>query len=272
MKLKYKLIIVSFILVVSLQAQKGWEVGPFLGVSNYFGDLNTSYDFTEIGPAAGALARYNFNNRINAKFEAQYTFIRGNDKDSPNSFEIRRNLSFKTDIIDASAQLEFNFFPYIHGSKDYNFTPYLSGGLAVLAHSPKARLDGEWHRLRPLGTEGQGEGEEYNFVTGAFVIGGGFKWDLNEDWSINIEVGARALFSDYIDDVSGTYASQASLRLRRGEIAALLADRSEGEKIGEPGRQRGNSRDNDNYTIFGVALVYYFGNLQCPDLGKSGRW
>lgn len=268
MKLRLYVLLVLLTLGISSNAQKGWEAGPFVGISNYFGDLNTSFDFSEFGPAIGGMARYNYNNRINSKFGLHYTYIYGDDADSPNSFEIRRNLSFRTDIIDLSAQMEFNFFPYIHGSKDYYFTPYLSGGFNLIVYSPKAKLDGNWHNLRPLGTEGQSEGQEYDQVSGSFVIGGGFKWDLNEDWSMNIEVGIRSLFTDYIDDVSTTYGNQASIRLRRGEIAAELADRSIGEKIGEPGRQRGNSRDRDSYTIFGVGLVYYFGTLECPDIAK----
>jgi hypothetical protein len=201
-----------------------------------------------------------------------YTFIYGDDVNSPNSFEIRRNLSFRTDILDLGAQLEFNFFPYIHGSKEYYFTPYFTGGFNILMYSPKAKLDGTWHNLRPLGTEGQLEGEEYGLISGGFIIGGGFKWDLSEDWSMNIELSARRLLTDYVDDVSRTYPNSSSLRTRRGDIAADLSDRSIGEKIGELGRQRGNSRDNDTYTLFSVGLVYYFGTLPCPDLSNKSSW
>lgn len=272
MNLKYILLIVAITLTIQVSAQKGWEVGPWLGISNYFGDLNTSYDFTEIGPAGGVIARYNHNARINTKFGLNYTFIYADDADSPNSFEQRRNLSFRNDIAELSGQVEFNFFPLIHGSKEYFFTPYLFGGFNVLLHSPKTKYEGTWHRLRPLGTEGQLEGEEYGIFSGGFIIGGGFKWDISEDWSVNIELSARRLITDYIDDVSGTYPNSTSLRNRRGEIAAELSDRSIGEKIGEFGRQRGNSRDNDTYTLFGVGLVYYFGTLECPDLSNRSKW
>ncbi len=257
---------------LALYAQKGWEVGPTVGVSNYFGDLNTSFDFTELGPAIGATARYNFNNRINSKLGLNYTFLYGDDADSPNTFERRRNLSFRTDVVDLAAQMEFNFFPYIHGSKEYFFTPYLLGGFNILYYVPTARLDGVSYTLRNLGTEGQAEGDEYSLISGGLLIGGGFKWDLTENWSMNVEISARNLFTDYIDDVSGTYPNPTSLAVRRGEIAAALSDRSEGEQIGEPGRQRGNSRDNDTFTIFNVGIVYYFGTLPCPDLGKKGIW
>ena len=221
--MKYKLIVVSLFCFLSLHAQKGWELGPMLGASNYFGDLNTSFDFTEIGPAIGGIARYNFNNRINGKMGLNYTFLYGNDENSPNTFERRRNLSFRTDVIDFTSQVEFNFFPYIHGSKEYSFTPYLLGGLNILYFRPTASLDGETYNLRPLGTEGQPVGEDYGIISGGLVFGGGFKWDVSENWSMNIEWSARSLFTDYLDDVSGTYPNPTSLRTRRGEIAAALS-------------------------------------------------
>ncbi|WP_284284361.1 type IX secretion system protein PorG [Portibacter lacus] len=272
MKLKNILIIACCFVSTLSNAQKGWELGPWIGISNYFGDLNTNFDFTEIGPAAGVIARYNWNNRINSKMGLNYTFLYGDDQDSPNSFENRRNLSFRTDLVDFTAQMEFNFFPYIHGSKEYFFTPYLLGGINILYFNPRAKLDDEWHALRPLGTEGQAVGEEYGIINGGVVLGGGFKWDLNRDWSFNIEIALKRLFTDYLDDVSGTYPNATSLRARRGDIAAELSDRSVGEKIGELGRQRGNSRDKDTYTMFGVGLVYYFGTIPCPEIGNKSLW
>lgn len=272
MKLRLNIILALLLLASLSYAQKGWEVGPSIGIGNYFGDLNTSFDFTEIGPAAGIIARYNLNNRISTKMGLNYVLLYGDDQDSPNSFEQRRNLSFRNNVADFTGQIEFNFFPYIHGSKDYFFTPYLMGGLNMIYHAPQAKHEGQWYNLRQLGTEGQLEGEEYSLVTGGFVIGGGFKWDINEDWSFNVEIGLRNLLTDYLDDVSSVYPNPTSLETRRGEIAALLSDRSEGEPIGIPGRQRGNSRDRDRYTIFNIGIVKYFGTLPCPDLGSKGLW
>ncbi|WP_235297735.1 type IX secretion system protein PorG [Portibacter marinus] len=263
---------ILFLLSLQVYGQKGWEVGSWIGVSNYFGDLNTSFDFIEIGPAAGLIGRYNWNNRISSKMSLNYTFVYGDDADSPNSFERRRNLRFRSDIVDFTGQMEFNFFPYIHGTQDYYFTPYLLGGVNILYFNPSTEYEGERYNLRPLGTEGQLVGEEYNIISGGLVAGGGFKWDLNREWSFNIEIAVKRLFTDYLDDVSKTYPNPTSLRAIRGDVAAELSDRSEGEKIGELGRQRGNSRDNDTYTMLGFGMVYYFGRLECPDIGSKSQW
>ena len=105
--------------------QQGFEVGGWLGGAFYFGDLNTQFDVTHPGMAGGAIGRYNFNNRLCFKLSANYGFLHADDADSDNAFERRRNINFRTHLGDLSGQFEFNFFPYIHGSRDYFYTPYL---------------------------------------------------------------------------------------------------------------------------------------------------
>ncbi len=275
---KQALLLVIFALPLLLGAQqRGWEGGGWIGASYYFGDLNTNYDLSMPGLAGGVIGRFNFNNRLAFKFGGNIGTIMGNDAVSKNPFERARNLSFKSAIVEGLAQLEFNFLPYTHGSSDEFFTPYLFAGLNVFHFNPKTELNGEWIELRPLGTEGQFKGEEYYAVNAGLVYGGGFKIDLSYEWSINIEISARALFTDYLDDVSGFYANQDQLRRSRGELAATLADRSiiipgvnEGP-LGQSGRQRGSNSSNDSYVMIGVGIVYYFGDLKCPTYGNRRR-
>lgn len=263
---------VSFLLSANLFAQRGWEVGAGVGVSYYFGDLNPNFDLGHPGPAVSLLGRYNFNDRLAMRFALSYAQIDGDDARSTNSFQLARNLSFKSNIIDASGQFEFNFFRFVHGHRDYFFSPYVSLGLGVFHFNPKAELDGVWHELRSLGTEGQRRGEEYLSVLPAIVYGGGLKFSINYRWSINVEVNARLLFTDYLDDVSTTYPNPAEVRRLRGDIAVALSDRSiEGgnpEAIGEPGRQRGDATRNDSYAFGIISVNYYFGQLACPRISR----
>jgi hypothetical protein len=257
----------------SLSAQEGWEAGGWAGVSYYFGDLNTSFDVSEPGFAAGAAARYNFNKRVCFKFSANYGNISGDDSDSKVAFERARNLNFQSAILDAGAQLEFNFLPYTHGSKDEFWTPYLLAGFSIFSYNPKTEYQGELLELRDFGTEGQFKGEEYSTTSGAFLFGGGIKIDLSYEWSINLEISGRRAFTDYLDDVSTVYPDMEDLENLRGGTAVALSDRSlpngsDGIRIGETGRQRGNSRDNDNYLFFGIGLMYYFGDLKCPTYSR----
>ncbi|MDX1476262.1 MAG: DUF6089 family protein [Saprospiraceae bacterium] len=256
------------------QAQKGYEVGLWLGGAHYFGDLNTTYRLDRPGLAAGLIGRYNFNNRLSFKMTAGYGRLEARDADSDNPFQKARNLSFRSHVIDGTFQIEFNFLPYVHGSDDQFFTPYLSGGLGVYHYNPKTLYQGNWEPLQPLGTEGQPIGGEYTLVQPSLVYAFGLKVDVNYHWSINVEVSGRALFSDYLDDVSTVYPNLIELEAQRGPLSAALADRSGevvAEPIGEAGRQRGNSRNNDSFGFLTVGIVYYVGTLQCPPMSRPER-
>ncbi|TXB62151.1 porin family protein [Phaeodactylibacter luteus] len=255
----------------SLQAQRGWEAGGWLGGAFYLGDLNTNYDFSRPGMAGGLVARYNFNERLCFKASANVLQVSADDANSSNPFEQARNLSFQSNVVDGTFQFEFNFLPYRHGHEEHFFTPYLLAGFNVFRFNPKAEYEGELVELRPLGTEGQFRGEEYYSVSGGLAYGVGFKVDLSYEWSLNFELNARSLFTDYLDDVSTVYADKGDLEQLRGPLSVALSDRSletAGSQIGREGTQRGNSNNNDTFITMGVSLVYYFGDIRCPEYGR----
>jgi hypothetical protein len=269
--------ILFFLLILGIsgfsQTHRGWELGGWGGVSYYFGDLNTSLNLSQPGPGLGVSGRFNFNPRLSLSLSANYGRVEADDAKSSNEFERARNLNFKSNIFEGSLQMEFNFLKYIHGSKDYPFTPYLLGGFSVFQFNPTTRIDGVRYALRDLGTEGQFFGEEYFLIQPAMTYGFGFKMDLNSEWSVNIELSARRLFTDYLDDVSGTYPDKDELLSLRGPVAVQASDRSRPEdrevfNIGQEGRQRGNDKDNDSFNFLKVGVMYYFGYLPCPDISR----
>jgi hypothetical protein len=261
------------LLLQPLQAQRGWEAGAWGGTALYLGDLNTNFDLSMPGWFGGSMFRYNFNERIAMRLAANAGYIHADDAISSNPFERARNLSFQSNLFEGSAALEFNFLPYIHGSRDNFFTPYLLLGFNIVHFNPKAAYNGSLVELRPLGTEGQFKGEEYYTVTSGFMYGMGLKFDLSYRWSVNLELSARGLSTDYLDDVSTVYPEKDDLLRNRGAMAVALADRSisidgvEGP-IGSPGRQRGDARSNDSYVFLGIGFMYYFGDLRCPEYSK----
>jgi hypothetical protein len=262
------ILICGMLLTTLTYCQKGYELGGWIGGATYYGDLNTTLIPKKPGFAGGLLARYNFNTRVSIRTGLSYGRVSANDASSDNLFERNRNLSFKSNIFDMTSGIEFNFFDYVHGSYDKKFTPFLFGGLSIFSYNPKAELNNQWHALRPLGTEGQDLGAEYGRISAGFTLGGGFKWDINKDWSFNIDFTTRQLFTDYLDDVSTTFADNRVILSRRGEIAAALADRSLAEGIGVTGRQRGNSKDNDRYAFLGIGIMRYFGGIECPRISE----
>jgi len=269
--IRYIAIIIGLLILhsYSLTAQVvGLEVGVQAGGSHYFGDLNTDYRLNKPGPSGGLLARYSFNRRIAVKTSINYARVFGDDADSDNEFQIRRNLDFKSNLFNGDLKLEFNFLPFVHGDKDFFFTPYLFGGAAITYYNPKADYQGETYALRELGTEGQVGGNQYNASTLGYTYGAGIKTSLTYRWSINVELAMHELFTDYLDDVSTVYPNQASL----STIAAALSDRSiatpDQPQIGQAGRQRGNSATTDSYAILTVGVTYFLGELKCPDISE----
>ena len=265
------LIITCLGIVLDLQGQRGLELGFWLGTSQYFGDLQTELTIADPGLAGGINARYNFDERISVKASLNHARVGGDDADSPNTFERQRNLSFKSGIWDASLHGEFNFLPYIHGSSDEWFTPYLLAGVSIFAYSPKAELEGVSFNLRDFGTEGQAIGEEYSRFSRSFNFGFGFKWDINFDYSFNIELSVHNTQTDYLDDVSSVYPNLNDLADVRGNTAVNLSNRALTLGLAETGRQRGNSSNKDSYVMLGVSFMKYFGTLDCPDVSNQRK-
>ena len=270
----YILLALSFVLTcTSAHSQQGWEAGGMIGVSHYFGDLNTTFKLDDPGFAALIGARYNFNNRICFRLSGGFAQVSADDADSDNAYEQLRNLSFRSNILEGTGQLEFNFLPYTHGSRDEFFTPYLFAGLTVFNFNPQAFHNNNWVDLRPLGTEGQFKGEEYSSTTLGIAYGFGFKIDISYEWSVNLEISGRKLYTDYLDDVSTVYPDIDDLENLRGPTAVALSDRSLSGgtteiPIGRPGFQRGNSNDNDSFGMVTVGMYYYFGDLKCPQVTR----
>lgn len=267
---KYLFVIFSmFLFGNSLKAQRGLELGAWIGMSHYFGDLHTELSLTDARLAGGVIARYNFDKRICLKTSVNFGGLKGSDQQSETTFELQRNLDFKSNIWDLSTQIEFNFLPYVHGSKDKFFTPYLFAGLSVFSFDPTTELNGQRYRLRDFGTEGQAIGQEYGRFALSPMLGVGLKWDINVDWSFNVQLSIHPTSTDYIDDVSTVYPDLNNLAFERGQLAADLSNRALTGGVGVPGRQRGNSRNNDSYVFFGISVMRYFGTLDCPRIGQK---
>ena len=100
-------------------------------------------------------------------------------------------------------------------------------------------------------------------------FGAGFKYALNERINIGFEVLHRITNTDYLDDVSKTYVLPATFPLNpdgSSSNALLLSDRSYeiGEPIGIPGRQRGNSKQKDQFVTAMFHVTFNLQSYKCP--------
>jgi hypothetical protein len=253
------------------------EVGGWLGIANYFGTLNSTFSWKDAKPAGGLFYRYNINKRWAARAMVSYGEVAGDDSKSSDAFQRQRNLSFRSRVTDVCGTFEFNFFKYNKNNPHNHFTPYIATGFGIFFFNPEAYYKGTWYFLQPLGTEGQNDPSysgvaKYKLYSFEIPIEGGFKIHIKKNWNMNIMASYRKTFTKYLDDVSGTYASTASLPGGSHGIAAALADRSgevnHGVDIGHTGYQRGDGRD-DPFAFVGIVLSYTFMSLKCPDPGSS---
>ena len=202
------------------------------GAMNYIGDLNNQSAMSIPDPAFGVGLHTRFNNRLSMRYEAAYGGVHSSD------CIVRRNLSFRSKIIEASVLGEFNFWNFGVGATDKNWVFYIYGGLGVFYYDPMASYtdaDGalQWARLQPLHTEGQGSLEypgrkPYKLVQAMLPFGVGVHWRLNKTFMLSVEYGFRKTWTDYLDDVSTTYVGADVLGQTASdpELAVRLADRS----------------------------------------------
>jgi hypothetical protein len=99
-----------------------------------------------------------------------------------------------------------------------------------------------------------------------FPIGFGVKYAINDKVNISFEIAHRFTTTDYIDDVSKTYIGKDKFIAAGKSLAAIMQDRSfeTGTPIGIEGRQRGFSKQKDQYTIAEIGVSFNITSYRCP--------
>ncbi|MBZ0207408.1 MAG: porin family protein [Flavobacteriales bacterium] len=235
------------------------ELGITGGTTFYIGDINPTRHYPKHTHLAGGLMyRYNFNEHYAVRLQGLYGKLEAYDRESDEPLQQLRNLGFRTVIFEASAVLEINFFKYRGIAKDSrNWTPFVFGGLAYFHYNPQNLLNDTWYDLQPLGTEGQtiGSGDGYSLNQICIPFGVGMKFAITKKVDVQLEWGLRRTYTDYLDDVSGTYADNVTLAEQAGPLTALLADPSVLRTTGlNTGRARGDSQTRDWYQYSGITI------------------
>ena len=253
-----------FLLFAGTVSAQYLEAGLMLGTSHYQGDLSSSSFrgiFNELHPAGGVFVKYNWNNYLATKLGGNFGKITGDDANLIGE-QAKRNLSFSSSLWEVGLTVEFNILGFQPYALQRVFSPYVFVGGAIFGYNPQAFYEGEWHDLQPLGTEGQGleaypERDFYELREIAIPFGVGAKYAFTDKWTLGFEFGSRWLRTDYLDDVSLTYADIEMLRAARGDIAAGLSDRRT-DPDATPGINRGNGKARDWYYMVGFTLSYNF--------------
>ena len=312
MKHYITIIIASALLIPSqpLLAQKS-DLGIGIGPTFFFGDLGGAnaigrplfFDLERslIRPVFMGTYHYQITKKFAFRLQGAYTQVAGDDKliqpravFSPEWYRWYRNLNFHSQIWEISAQAELYLVHYEPGSMNWRWGPYIFVGVGMFHFNPKAEYNGTNVDLRPLHTEGEGfpgSGvKEYSLYQPCIPIGAGIRYNVTSDFTIGFEYGDRKCFTDYIDDVSSKYVSQADFNsyfANDPSKAALAYDISRRSDeldpdgvygyVTAPGEQRGQTNNKDHFSFMQFSFNYVVGNthvrpkneLKCMKWGGS---
>ncbi|MBL7963915.1 MAG: hypothetical protein JNM31_08715 [Flavobacteriales bacterium] len=257
------------------------ELTVGLGIANFLGELGGrnqigspfvwDLEVSQTKPALSVGYRYYTFERQSIRLNLTYGVLAGNDNLTQEMFRHNRNLSFRSDIFELSLVYELHLFKEmlghlydlrgVQGQGNTRVGFYFFAGIGGFWFDPKAKYNGNWVQLKPLGTEGQGlpDGpEEYRNYEICIPMGVGIRKAFSKVWSGGIELQYTKTFTDYIDDVSGVYYDNDVLASVRGPVAAFLADPSLGKVPGQTaaGQQRGDSNDLDAYIFLKWHMHY----------------
>jgi len=285
MKKLFIFIIISTISIVGYSQRgfkKNYEVVYSLGATNFLGELGGAnrigtnglrdFDFPFIKPCGGIGYRYKMKRTSAIKGNLYLGFLGGNDNLTKEYARNNRNLNFRAFVTELSCQYEYMFMKErkghrynlrgIHGWKNIALESYFFAGVGGFYFHSKGKYNGMMYSLKPLRTEGEGllpTRKKYSSFQPCIPLGIGFKYAINRDWFLGLEIGIRKTFTDYIDDVSQTYVDPALLENVSPNSPKLAnpTNNSAGyPEMTAPGMQRGDPRDKDAY-IFGVITLYY---------------
>jgi hypothetical protein len=202
-----------------------YEIGGFLGGSNYIGDIGKTDYISPSETAYGFLFRWNKSARHSWRISYTQSKITANDADATAPSRVQRDYSFENDLKELSVGLEFDFFDFdLHDSKP-KFTPYVYTGLSYLSYNGLYFVGGV---------------PKYNASqnTAALPMILGVKGRIFDNLVLGLESGARIAFRDDLDGSNPSNNNLSNLRF-------------------------GNLRSNDWYVFTGFTATYTFGNKPC---------
>jgi len=180
--MKKLLLIYTCLLFTITSSAQLFELGGFLGGSNYIGDIGSTKYINPNSPAIGGIAKFNWTPRITFRGTLTYTSLQFNDHKAESSFRRDRGIVNSNRMLEAAAGIEFHFFKYSLSRIGHSHTPYIfaEAGLAYYHIAPDTK--------------------SLKFITTfIFPVGVGYKMRLARNVGIGFETSFRYTFKDMID-------------------------------------------------------------------------
>ena len=226
------------------KAQYALDYGFAIGTANYLGDIGgdqlTRQDFAadlhygQTKLSSHVFVRYRINSMFAVKGQLGTVYLEDFDNLSTNPARMTRNAHFRNYVNELSLRGEVNLFsrPMItrYTSKlRVGVNTYAMLGVTGFVHNPQAQLDRDaaeyhyaqgnittnpsqlnydrWYDLREVGTEKL----TYGSASLGFPLGFGASFMVNYQFRVGLEFVWNLTLTDYLDDVSYTYADPSGL-------------------------------------------------------------
>lgn len=269
----------------NFNSQKEWsknkkELMFQVGATQFLGDLGgrdaigkdyslADINFSSTNMNLGFGFRYRFHPRFATTTLLSVGMLEGDDALTEEPARKERNLSFRSPVVNLNQRIEWIIFSNekvgkrysisgLKGMKERNEQFYVFSGIGIAYFNPQTKYNGSWVNLRPLKTEGQGlEGgpKEYKPYTATIPFGVGYRFGISKMWRMGIEASYIKTFSDYIDDVSGSFYDRATLATQVSPESAALSNRAPNNpQWFRAGDQRGDKTDKDAYFFLNITV------------------
>lgn len=229
--MRYLIAIVFMFVYTATTYSQTFEAGPFIGGSNYIGDVGKSNYILPNSLVAGGLVKWNRSPRHSFRFSVLFSELKADDTQSSETRRAERGYAFSNPIAEASLGIEFNFWDFsLHQGHPQN-SPYFYTGLTYFRADHLYLRDGQNGNL-------VNQGSNWAF---AIPMVFGYKESLTSHIVGAMEIGARYTFTDNLD---GSWPEEL-LERRAVDI------------------EFGNLNNNDWYVFTGVIFTFSWGRKPC---------
>ena len=225
--MRYSILFLIGMFFTQLGQSQIYEVGVFVGGSNFIGDVGATTYISPNQTAFGAVFKWNRSARHSLRASLIYSNIEGLDSKSDDPRRLERGYSFDNSLLEISAGMEFTFLDFDLHDGTKKTTPYLYTGISMANHDN--------YYFSPTGVYTSEDTTSWAYGIPMVL---GVKTTFLDNFILGFEIGARYTFTDELDGSvpDAQYRQQFSF---------------------------GNTNSNDWYVFSGFTITYTFGVKPC---------
>lgn len=198
--MKKTLVFFSYLLLMCsfFATAQRFEPGIGIGVGNSSNDIATSYQVYNSRLGGEIFCRYNLSPISAFRLSIGAMQFRGADAEYGALYQKNRDLSFRSDLIEACMRYEYNFINFRSQSELRRLSPFLFSGISFAKFASKTNLH-----------------PAIKSSTLAIPLGLGFKYAMAYNWNLSVEMGMRFTFTDVLE---GFDSSKEITKFQRGNL------------------------------------------------------